>query len=217
MKNNFRIVLTINNVSYDYSSESVKTIKIQQSLGNDISKPSYGITSQTAIIHLIDKDKTIYYTLNNNLNTVVYIDIYLNDVLNAHYISDNLDYNFSDSTTTITLRDDAITLQKFKTNSYALGGIKKIYNEETEQVETSGELYPLSSLVDILFEDTKSVIGDKYVLDVDDYTQYILDNIKLSYGYLMIDTYWNNWNKVCNVGLLKIYLSDNKFVIRRYV
>ena len=218
MKNNFRIVLNINNVGYEYNSESIQSINIEQSLGSDISKPSYGITAQTANIKLIDKDKSIFYILKNNSKVKIYVDIYLNNNLIAHYVSDNISYKYTNSVTSIELSDDMIKLQKFTTPYYKLGGITEtIADETTGEIVKSGSTYPLSALISILFNDTIGIIGNKYVLAIDPFTQDIIDNIYLNYAYLAKDTYWNNWNKICQCGLFNIYLSGNKFIIRRVV
>lgn len=215
MKNTFRIVLNIDNVGYEYGSESIQSINIEQSLGSDITKPSYGITSQAASISLIDKDKSIFYILNTNSNAVMYVDIYLNDSLTAHYISDNISYKYSNSVTTISLGDDLMKLQKPKTKIYTLGGKKE--QIVADSIVVSGELCPLSVLIQSLFEDTQKIIGSDYILQIDDFTQNIIDNIQLYYGFLDRDTYWNNWNKIAQCGLFNIYLKEKKFVIRRII
>ena len=217
MKNNFRIVLNIDNVGYEYDSESIQNITVQQSLGSQISKPSYGITSQTANIKLIDKDKSIFYILKNNSKTKINVDIYLNNNIIAHYVSDNISYKYSDSITTISLSDDMMKLKNFTTPYYKLGGIKEIFNETSGEVEKSGEPFPLSTLISTLFSDTLNIIGSNYILSIDPFTQDIINNIYLNGAYLEQDTYWKNWNKIAQCGLFNIYLSGNKFIIRRVI
>lgn len=217
MKNKFRIVLNVDNVGYEYNDEAIQTIKIPKSLGSDIAHPSFGLVSQTSTIVLIDKDKTIFNILNANSTKILNIEVYLNDNLIAYYLSDSISYSSSQSILTLSLKDDLIKLSQAETPIYALGGMSKVLNDDGSETITSTEKSPLSNLVDALFLDTKAIIGEKYYMEMDDFTRNAINGIYLNYGYLKRDTYWANWNKICHIGLLKIYLDGRKFVIRRVI
>lgn len=204
MKNKFKIILNIGNVGYEYSEDSIISCRVNKSKGRDITQPTYDVISQNASVSLIDTDKNIFYLLKNNANSTVSVDVYLNNVLIGRYYSDNITYKYGDSKTTISLTDDMMKLQNFTTPYYKLG-------------QNDNNQFPLSTLISTLFNDTVKILGDKYVLSIDPFTQNIIDNTNLYYGYLKQDTYWNNWSKIAKCGLFTIYLAGNNFVIRRII
>ena len=199
MKNNFKIVLNVNRVGYEYTKESIKTIKIFNAVSNQVANPSYGLISQSANISLVDEDKTIYNLLNDNSVSRFSIDIYLNNNLIGHYVADKSSIKVANSNINLELKDDLMKLQRFKTQEFFLGEDVSALN-----------------IVNTLFSGTKLIIGN-YNLKIDGQTQAFLSSIKLPLGYLTTDSFWNSWNKICSIGLLKIYIHKNNFVIKRIV
>lgn len=199
MKNNFKIVLNVNRVGYEYTKESIKTIKIFNAVSNQVANPSYGLISQSANISLVDEDKTIYNLLNDNSVSRFSIDIYLNNNLIGHYVADKSSIKVASSNINLELKDDLMKLQRFKNQEFFLGEDVSVLN-----------------IVNTLFSGTKLIIGN-YNLKIDGQTQAFLSSIKLPFGYLTTDSFWNSWNKICSIGLLKIYIHKNNFVIKRIV
>lgn len=199
MKNSFKIVLNVNRVGYEYTKESIKTIKIFNAVSNQFANPSYGLISQSANISLVDEDKTIYNLLNDNSVSRFSIDIYLNNNLIGHYVADKSSIKVANSNINLELKDDLMKLQRFKNQDFFLGEDVSVLN-----------------IVNTLFSGTKLIIGN-YNLKIDGQTQAFLSSIKLPLGYLTTDSFWNSWNKICSIGLLKIYIHKNNFVIKRIV
>lgn len=199
MKNNFKIVLNVNRVGNEYTKESIKTIKIFNAVSNQVANPSYGLISQSANISLVDEDKTIYNLLNDNSVSRFSIDIYLNNNLIGHYVADKSSIKVANSNINLELKDDLMKLQSFKNQEFFLGEDVSVLN-----------------IVNTLFSGTKLIIGN-YNLKIDGQTQAFLSSIKLPFGYLTTDSFWNSWNKICSIGLLKIYIHKNNFVIKRIV
>lgn len=200
MKNNFKIDFNIDNVTYNYDTDSISTIKLPHQLSSNIAQPEYGVISQTATIELIDKERTLFDLLNSSARKRKgNVAIYLNDVNILDMSIDNIDYSLNGSNVVVYLKDDLILLTNYTAKSFIMG-----------------EKVTLLNIVQNVFNETQKVIGN-YQLNIDSTTNNILEKIVINYGYIQKGTLWDIWNKIAQCGILKIYIKNKMFYIRRIV
>ena len=199
MKNSFRIEFTIDDILYEYDEKSILSINIPHQISSNVAHPFYGVISQSANIQLVDKDKIIFGILNESANHSGYLDIYFNDINIAHLKMDNIEYNSEDGILDMQFKDDLYKLQNKRSKSYSFGTKISLYQ-----------------IINTIYSDTTRVIGN-YSMDIDEATTTLLEEMIINCGYVENDTYWNMWNKICECGLLVVYIESNKFCIRRII
>ena len=86
---------------------------------------------------------------------------------------------------------------------------KKI-NIKYDSDVTNGTAYTVYEML------VEKSVGFEFVLDFE--TEEFLKSISIEYIYLVGDTLWNQWQKLCQIAQLRIYMNtDGKVVVKRYV
>lgn len=131
--------------------------------------PHYGIIPMAGSVQLIDKDDWIKTQSDNNILPDVSVDIYVDDVLQYSFISENeIEYKKLDKTVTINLIDQIELLQDQKR------GFGSIYTDTNAY---------------IVFSNLCFQMGISCIVDED--TTTLLKDIKIGKMYVGDTTYWD--------------------------
>lgn len=175
------------------------SVNISTTATNGSADIFYGLISNYGSLEFIDSNFDFYVFINRSDFTSFTVKVYNdNSVIGTFYGSRDVSYNIYTKTVSINFKG---VLEKMQD--------KKI-NIKYDSNITNGTAYTVyEMLVD------KSV-GFEFVLDSE--TEEFLKNISIEYIYLVEDTLWNQWQKLCQIAQLRIYMNtDGKVVVKRYV
>ncbi len=181
---------------------------------SDIKLPEYGIISNTGSLNFNDLDGEIKdYVSNGYLSNDLKVQITLINTLTkkqekiGEFQTDNWDYDNDNRNVSVSLKDDL---------------------EEWQDIEIVGIDYDvrkpfaiisegkMSNLYIWLYKKTPSGYEMLSFEELDEETKNVLENTRLEYPILKIDSLWNQWTKLCKVCQLHIYKNNSGRTVCKY-
>lgn len=163
------VITSIDNPTITKTYNKANGLKSLRIDGVANTTPHYGITPMAGSVELIDKDGWLKTQSDNNVLPDVSINIYIDDVLQYSFISENeIQYKKLDRAVTINLIDQIQLLQNKKR------GFGSVYTDTTAQV---------------VFANLCSQMDISCIIDED--TLSYLKNIKIGKMYIEDMTYWD--------------------------
>lgn len=175
---------------------------------SDITRPSYGIISNTGELEFNDFDSEFLNYANQRLLTSdLPVSIFLNNTLYkttrqqiGKFQTRSWNYDNNNRRVSVSLKDD---LEEWQDIPIVGISYDPIYNEATSMRSYYGILY--------------SKTPNKYQMlpfrELDEKTQLILQETTIQYKILKVGNLWEQWRKLCEVCALYIYKnSDGKTV-----
>lgn len=175
------------------------SVNISTTATNGSADIFYGLISNYGSIEFIDSNFDFYVFINRSDFTSFTVKIYNdNSVIGTFYGSRDVSYNIYTKTVSINFKG---VLEKMQD--------KKI-NIKYDSNVTNGTAYTVYEML------VEKSVGFEFVLDSE--TEEFLKSISIEYIYLAEDTLWNQWQKLCQIAQLRIYMNtDGKVVVKRYV
>lgn len=175
---------------------------------SDITRPSYGIISNTGELEFNDFDSEFLNYANQRLLTSdLPVSIFVNNTLYkttrqqiGKFQTRSWNYDNNNKRVSVSLKDD---LEEWQDIPIVGISYDPIYNEATSMRSYYGILY--------------SKTPNKYQMlpfrELDEKTQLILQETTIQYKMLKVGNLWEQWRKLCEVCALYIYKnSDGKTV-----
>lgn len=178
----------------------------------DLTKPSYGIVSNTGSMSFIDIDSKFFEHINNNNdirnNAVVYGYVVDTDKDVQTQIAEckieNVDYNLDQSLCRLSLKDDLEEWQNI------------IVPALTYIPNVSTPMYA-KDIYEYLYSKTPSKYKMLTYSELNWREQDLLEIIKIQYPYLESASLWSDWEKLCNCCFFNIYKrGDGRTNVIRY-
>lgn len=175
----------------------------------DMQYPSYGIISNTATLVFNDFYQTVLNYINSNiLHSGINVRIYIfNNITNTETTLCNikiqsLSYDNDNRQVTAILQDELEEWQSINVEKYK-------YVPLTDKEKPAKEIY------DYLYNIT---INANYKMlsfqELDQLTQWILNNTIIKFPILESSNLWNEWDKLCQLCLLHIYKQSDTIICR---
>ena len=173
---------------------------------SDISKPSFGIISNTGSLSFIDKDGEVAdYIAQQLISSQNIVSAYLENTETgakeqiAYFNTEKWSYNNSQSLVDVQLKDDLEDWQNIN--------VAEIYFDlKSQQSKTLKYFY------EYLHEKTPPKYNMLSFEELEEKTKDILQNTTIQYPYLEKGSLWRQWSKLCEVAQLHIYKKNNRTV-----
>lgn len=167
---------------------------------SDITRPSYGIISNTGELEFNDFDSEFLNYANQRLLTSdLPVSIFLNNTLYkttrqqiGKFQTRSWNYDNNNKRVSVSLKDDLEEWQDISINGISYN---PIYNET----------HSMSDYYRILHSKTPVKYQMLTLAELDDKTQLILNDTTIQYEILKDGSLWEQWRKICEVCALYIY------------
>lgn len=209
-------IVFIENVEIDVNLDKSQIISFesQSQKVSDGSLLEFGAIANTGSIILKDVDNTLFrYAELGYLNINLFsLDLYVNDKLQQEHISNNSPYYTSNREMKLELTNEinrwtTIIIPSITYNSQTrlydvLSDVLKIYDSDLTTLDINNML--------------TSIIAYKFNnIGLTDNVEVYLKRIRIPAFTLNEDTFYNQLKKICNVGMLNVFIDDSgkiKFV-----
>lgn len=175
---------------------------------SNIQYPDYGIISNIARLEVADKNEQILdlinqQILNSGIKITVYIDNNTSNIKEqiCEMFIQELSYNNDNRQVNISLKDNLETWQDINVEPL-------LYDPTNPKTEKAKYFY------DYLYGITTDLGYSFEELDTD--TLNVLNNTVIEYPLLYSSNLWNEWDKLCQLCFLHIYINNMNKVVVKY-
>lgn len=179
----------------------------------DVQKASYGIISNSANLTFADFDKQAIDLITQRvLHSGIKVDVFLNNTDNVvqeqicSMQTRELSYDNDNRQVQLSLKDNLEEWQEINVESI------NYYNDDGSErkPQTAQWFY------EWLYEKTPSKYNMQKFEELDDETKAILRSTTIHYPLLESDNLWNDWDKLCQLCLLRIYQNNEGRTVCKY-
>lgn len=175
----------------------------------NVQQPSYGIVSNSANLSFSDLDEQTLDLINQRiLHSGIQADVWL----------DNSDSNTQEQVCSMAIKELSYDNDNRQVQVSLRDSLEEWQYIPIEPIYYNpllGEEKTAKWVYQYLYNKTPKKYGMQSFEELDTHTQEILENTTIKYPVLKADNLWNNWNKLCDLCLLHIYIDNNGKTICR--
>lgn len=198
-------------VAINVNRTNIQSIDVKLTDRGDLKLPSFGIISNAGSLSYIDSNgATLELATQNRLQEGNKCEIFLKNTLVPNK-SESIailetaqwDYDNESKIVDVSLQDELVEWQSINVDAVSYD-------------PTKADAKPLSWFYRHLWGSTKPNYDMLSFDELDDDTKAMLSNTKVRYQLLKNGTLWQQWTKLCEVGLSHIYKGKDGRIVYKY-
>lgn len=179
----------------------------------NVQQPSYGVVSNSANLTFLDFNEQVIDLITQGiLHSGIRVSVFLNNIDSGSSEQvcvmeiRELSYDNENRQVQVSLKDNLEDWQDMNVEAISYF----LENGEARSPQTAKWFY------DYLYSKTPKQFNMLSLAELDKATQEVLNNTTIQYPFLESDSLWNEWDKLCALCLLHIYMDNNGVTVCKY-